>query len=280
MKRNATKWITLAVVLASIMMLSGCKFEEIDQPTDATAGEQITVNLSISTSDSDANTKWGLLGVMIPNDWTVDEVSYDGDFGQGTTHFLHPDSADKYASTVDHWTDSLEVFYPSGDNMHWEVYESDNGSSWAAISYIDATVKMTVGATNGTYELGYFFSEGAMDFTDPSYYADSLGNTITVTGGTAVKDEARVLARFSLNQNYPNPFNPTTNIAFQLAERAAVNLSVFDLFGREVATLVNETRDAGSYDITFSGDDLASGIYFYQMKAGNQILTRKMVLTK
>ena len=85
---------------------------------------------------------------------------------------------------------------------------------------------------------------------------------------------------FILYQNYPNPFNPTTNIRFQIAEGGFVNLKVYDVLGNEVATLVNEQKSSGEYQLEFSAIGLPSGIYFYQLKAGNFTQTIKMILLK
>jgi photosystem II stability/assembly factor-like uncharacterized protein len=85
---------------------------------------------------------------------------------------------------------------------------------------------------------------------------------------------------FSLGQNYPNPFNPTTNIEFRISEFGFVSLKVYDVLGNEVATLVNEEKSAGTYDVEFDARDLTSGMYFYQLQAGTFIKTRKMVLIK
>lgn len=90
---------------------------------------------------------------------------------------------------------------------------------------------------------------------------------------------------FALSQNYPNPFNPTTIINYQLAEHSQVTLKIFDILGREVATLVNEEKPAGKYEIEFDShsdknQNLSSGIYFYQLKAGDFIQSRKMILIK
>ena len=86
--------------------------------------------------------------------------------------------------------------------------------------------------------------------------------------------------QYSLLQNYPNPFNPSTVIGYQLPVSGFVTLKVFDLLGREVATLVNEYLQAGQYVETFHGTSLPSGIYFYQLKAGNFVDTKKFVLQK
>lgn len=85
---------------------------------------------------------------------------------------------------------------------------------------------------------------------------------------------------FALHQNYPNPFNPTTNITYDLPKASNVTLTVFDMSGREVTTLVNEFKQAGSYNISFNASSLASGIYFYKISAGNFTSTKRMALIK
>ena len=85
---------------------------------------------------------------------------------------------------------------------------------------------------------------------------------------------------FKLFQNYPNPFNPTTKIRYEISERSLVTLKVYDVLGREVATLVNEEKPAGSYEVNFDATELTSGIYFYQLKAGKFLQTKKMILLR
>jgi photosystem II stability/assembly factor-like uncharacterized protein len=87
-------------------------------------------------------------------------------------------------------------------------------------------------------------------------------------------------AQFMLYQNYPNPFNTSTKIRFQISNFEFVNLKVYDVLGNEVATLVNEEKAAGIYEVEFNAEGLPSGIYFYQMKAGNFVKNNKMVLLK
>jgi hypothetical protein len=97
-----------------------------------------------------------------------------------------------------------------------------------------------------------------------------------------VKNESytQKISEFRLFQNYPNPYNPTTRINFSLAQKQLVKLTVFDILGREVRTLINEEKTEGSYSLKFDGSRLASGVYFFQLKAGNNIATRKMILLK
>ena len=85
---------------------------------------------------------------------------------------------------------------------------------------------------------------------------------------------------YRLAQNYPNPFNPSTKIAFDIPKAGIVNMVVYDLLGREVATLVNEFKQAGKYDVDFNALNLASGVYFYKITAGEFVDTKKMLLIK
>ncbi|HRJ05608.1 MAG TPA: T9SS type A sorting domain-containing protein, partial [Ignavibacteria bacterium] len=85
---------------------------------------------------------------------------------------------------------------------------------------------------------------------------------------------------FSLSQNYPNPFNPVTNIKFNLPKSGYVKLVVFDVMGREVATMLNENMNAGSYTADFDASQLSSGIYFYKLITADFTDTKKMMLVK
>jgi hypothetical protein len=100
----------------------------------------------------------------------------------------------------------------------------------------------------------------------------------TATGVKQVS--AEVPSSFQLSQNYPNPFNPTKTIKYQISGTGKVVLKVFDILGKEVAALVNETKEAGSYKATFNASTLSSGVYFNTLKAGNFISTKKMMYLK
>ena len=97
---------------------------------------------------------------------------------------------------------------------------------------------------------------------------------------TDVEDEFNTISEYRLNQNYPNPFNPTTNISFTIPATSNVSLKVFNILGREVATLINETKSAGNYSINFNASGLSSGVYFYQLTTDNFTSTKKFTLMK
>ncbi|MEO8167382.1 MAG: choice-of-anchor J domain-containing protein [bacterium] len=103
---------------------------------------------------------------------------------------------------------------------------------------------------------------------------------VIFNGLTAVDERTSSPMNFALGQNYPNPFNPSTEIRYQTSEAGHVTLRMFDLLGREVATLVNEQKPAGNYSARVNAADLASGIYFYRMDAGAFSQTKKMILMK
>ena len=86
--------------------------------------------------------------------------------------------------------------------------------------------------------------------------------------------------QFSLEQNYPNPFNPATNIQYSIAETCFVKLTVYNVMGQRVATIVNETKSAGTYRASWDASNMASGIYHYRLQAGNQVFTKQMTLIK
>ncbi|NTV79320.1 MAG: T9SS type A sorting domain-containing protein [Clostridiales bacterium] len=132
-----------------------------------------------------------------------------------------------------------------------------------------------------------------------NYDIDSMNVKFKNGNPIGIEDEKGKIYSFNLEQNYPNPFNPSTKIKFTIPQSpllggdgrgGLVTLKVYDVLGNEIATLVNEERSAGEYEVEFSatggsasgGDahSLTSGIYFYKLKAGRYIETKKMVLLK
>lgn len=97
---------------------------------------------------------------------------------------------------------------------------------------------------------------------------------------TSVEENTAVPANFNLNQNYPNPFNPSTNIMFNIPQQSYVTLKIYDILGREVATLVSGTLPAGSYNKIWDASNFPSGVYIYQLRSDNNVLVKKMSLIK
>lgn len=112
-------------------------------------------------------------------------------------------------------------------------------------------------------------------------YANLFGTAIlTQGGGVAVEKDPSLITSYSLDQNYPNPFNPSTSISYSVPKTEKVKLTVYNVLGHQVAQLVNDEKPAGNYTVKFDGSNLASGIYFYKLEAGSNLLVKKMVFLK
>ncbi len=151
--------------------------------------------------------------------------------------------------------------------------------TWIVPGAVGRVTIMAMDHDTGTYE-------------DVNWASGILGKDITRLGSVlwsetappeaAVKEDSPSSpSEFTLSQNYPNPFNPATTISFAIPQRETVTLSVYNPRGEKVATLIDqETKNAGHYSVSFDAKELANGLYFYRLQAGNQYLTRKMTLVK
>jgi hypothetical protein len=118
----------------------------------------------------------------------------------------------------------------------------------------------------------------------------NIKTTVNLTASTlsvTVKDPLNITNEFRLMQNFPNPFNPSTSIEYRVGSTKYVTFKIYDVLGNEVATLVNEEKPAGSYEVNWNAEGLSSGIYFYQLKAmpnggqtGKFVNTKKLVIIK
>jgi len=149
---------------------------------------------------------------------------------------------------------------------------------------------------NYDYTIGKHFIADAKDFTTTgSLYvynsSGSLENTFATgiaprrvvlnsSSSVSVRQISEVVSGFKLYQNYPNPFNPSTVVKFSLPKTDFVNLIVYDITGKEVSKLLNEIKKAGTYEITFSGEKLSSGVYFYRISTSSYSDIKRMILVK
>jgi hypothetical protein len=116
---------------------------------------------------------------------------------------------------------------------------------------------------------------------DAGHYNPSVWSYTWLTDWVLdAEDEGALVNKFSLAQNYPNPFNPATLIRYSIAQAGLVTLKVYDVLGREVFSLVNEEKAAGSYDVSFDASRLSSGVYLYKIESGSYQEAKKMILIK
>ncbi|MCX6144966.1 MAG: T9SS type A sorting domain-containing protein [Ignavibacteriales bacterium] len=159
------------------------------------------------------------------------------------------------------------VWYTDYNNL---LFSSDTGRTWSQ-QVIDT------GKVFGRDIVFTDATHGWLLCDNGRLYRTVNGNQIVSSVGNA---EAVVPSGFQLEQNYPNPFNPTTNFEFRIGNCGSVSLKVFDVLGREVATLVNGMRPAGVYKVRWDASSLPSGVYFYRLQAGGFTQSRAMVLMK
>lgn len=167
------------------------------------------------------------------------------------------------------WVPATPVVYILGENGGIKR-STNNGITWVTTP--------TPGVTNLTHF--DFYQQGMVVY---GYAVSSNGNVIKLTDTLSVLtgiSSNNIPNSFSLEQNYPNPFNPSTLIKYSVAENVPVRLSVFDILGREVGVPVNEYKTAGSYEVSFNGDNLSTGVYYYRLDAGNFTETKKMLMVK
>jgi len=116
--------------------------------------------------------------------------------------------------------------------------------------------------------------------TSVAEYMNNVGMSIRKLNGTTAIHEIALPTRVSLEQNFPNPFNPSTTISYSLPVSSKTTIKVYTLLGEEIVTLVNGMQGAGSHSISWNPASLPSGIYLYKLEAGQQVITKRMVLLK
>jgi hypothetical protein len=200
------------------------------------------------------------------NDFTVDSVSmFSSGGGTGTMKaFVYYSTDPTFATKTKISPDTIAL--------------PNSSASYVRLAY---PVGTTVKSGKSLYVRYYPWYTGAASSSKYFYtqLAVILGKTTASATGIA-EEKGAVPTEMKLQQNYPNPFNPSTNIEYRISKSGIVTLKVFDVLGREVVTLVNAELQPGVYQATFDGAHLASGVYLYQLRAGDFVQTRRMALAK
>jgi len=155
-----------------------------------------------------------------------------------------------------------------------------------AIGENGTIIRTTNGGTNWTLQLS-----GTTNWLGSVYFTDSNNGIAVGENGTILRTtnggvtfinqiSSEIPKGYSLYQNYPNPFNPITNIKFDIPKSSYVKLTIYDMLGKEVTTLVNEKLSTGSYKVNWDGSGYPSGVYFYKLVTGDFIDVKKMILLK
>ena len=167
------------------------------------------------------------------------------------------------------WRTETEV-----NNYGFNLERRLNGREWNRIAFIEGH-----GNSNSPKEYRYLDKDLFAGVSKFQYRLKQEDNDGQFKYSDIIEVKA-IPKQYELLQNYPNPFNPSTSIKFQIPGSSFVNIKVYDITGREVETLVNEEKSAGSYEVNFNTEGLSSGIYFYKLRTDNFTETKKMLLIK
>jgi pectate lyase len=167
------------------------------------------------------------------------------------------------------WTTGSEV-----NNNGWDIELKKQNLNWKKIGFVE-------GIGNSAVSNVYTFTDNNIKENGKYYYRIKQ---LDFDGSFSYSNEVEVdinrAAAFDLAQNYPNPFNPATVINYQIPNKEKVSLIVYDVLGNQVKVLVDEIKDAGSYQVNFDAGILATGVYMYRLKSGNLFISKKMLLIK
>ncbi len=190
--------------------------------------------------------------------------------------------------------DSLTLYINSGYELGWTNWgDAVTAASHAVVCVTDSAEGRTMGLhteQSGSKTVFLTFDPLTLDagvgptaayWPEPNV-SSLVGNSLNWFGLTSDVEENTpgIVTEYSLNQNYPNPFNPETKITYSISQPGLVKLSVFNVLGQKVADLVNEQKAPATYHVTWNAQDMASGVYFYRIEAGDYTKTMKMMLLR
>ena len=187
----------------------------------------------------------------------------------------------------------LTAEFEDGILLNWDENNEDDFSHYVLDKDTDDSFQTGQYPSITTTETSYLdtvYEDGQVLYYRLSA-VDSVGNvsdfseTLSFEVVLSVNEENMIPDVFALHQNYPNPFNPVTTLRYDLPENGLVNITIYDMLGRQVKTLINQTQDAGYRSIIWDatndyGKPVSAGIYLYQIQAGEYMQTKKMVLLK
>ncbi len=181
----------------------------------------------------------------------------------------------------DSFPDSIWVMYSVSDSIPegtWTLlgrFKTNTVTdAWLQVGFMAPTASV-----DGRFAIRYHVVGGGPGGANSDYIGIDALNVVRSLVGVSHNNN-QIPKEFNLSQNYPNPFNPTTNISFSVPKAGNVKVSVYDVLGNEVATVVNEYKQAGSYNVNYNASALSSGVYFYKMVSGSFTETKKMTLVK
>lgn len=213
---------------------------------------------------------------------------------EGNSTIIVPVSKDIYIDSINTvWSRDYTTSFLCTTPIYYEGFIERSMELLSADNPIQGDIKSLLLEKDDNYanldnqgEINLYFKK-PLDETPAGWMRDYViivDGRYEQVGGKMLSNKAginsNVPKEFKLYQNYPNPFNPVSTIKYDVPKVTRVKIVIYDLVGREIKTLVNEVKEAGSYNIQFNASNFASGVYFYRIQAGDYIMTKRMVLIK
>jgi len=276
-----TLFVILMLSSSTFPQIPNNSFENWDQgePVDWLTNNLNPLITVTQSSDAHSGSSSARLEILLNGFSAWDVTLYSGSDGTGFPCTQRHASITGYYKLVPQGPDLLAVsvqVWQGANSLGLGVLNiTTAASSWTQFI---APITYTAPGTPDRCQVNFVFR--ATDFTTVGgvAYIDDL--EFSGINDIEVIENGQMPNQFELKQNYPNPFNPSTLIEYSIPEQSFVDLKVYDILGNEIAVLVNAEQSAGVYRADFSGNGLASGLYFYKLQAGSFVETKKMVLTK
>jgi len=264
---------------------TGNKFDHrVDVGFELNSGSEYTIKFSLVNPKSESDI--ANVDFILKQDkaWSSDPVLhvYNMDFHTDDT----PPSSSVNALPQYTYNNIFKVYWISNDDgtsssgvWKYDVRSRVGSGTWQSwLSGVTYTDKSFIGSTNQTI---YFESIAYDNVGNKENYLEGNGDTHTTILAVAIEnEELNIPKEFKLYQNYPNPFNASTTIKYDVSKHSKVIIKLYNIYGQEIETLIDEEQSTGSYRIKWIPKNIVSGIYIFQLKAGNYIETKKLSYLK
>ena len=242
---------------------------------------------SVSKGQSEIEYEPGTdINVTTGADICADVVTINGTFsGDGTQcNSALPVELSSFSAIVKgdevelNWQTATEV-NNYGFEVERQILNQVQNDNWEKIDFVAGH-----GNSNSTKDYSFIDQEKVAE-RSRSYRLKQIDNDGKYEYSKEIEIDLGMPNEFSLSQNYPNPFNPSTTIKYSIPkiinnQSSIINIKVYDILGNVVATLVNENKAAGNYEVKYDASNLSSGIYFYKLQSGSFVQTKKFILIK
>jgi hypothetical protein len=246
--------------------------------TQLTFGTSESYNAAVCVSGSAVNVAWQ------DTRFGAEEIFYmrssDGGLNWSSENRMTSNSGISWYPSISVAQNNVHLAWQDNTSGNYEIYydrSTDGGINWDQILQLTNDTAESLRPSIAVLDsLVHVVWNNKRDGNFEVYYKrNPTGNPVGINNISGIIPSA-----YSLSQNYPNPFNPVTNVKFSIVSSGLVKIVVYDIMGREVQTMVNERLQPGTYETTFDGSTLTSGVYFYKMITYTYTETKKMILLK